>query len=178
MCAWAESTRRCIRPEPSCSRSLSFQLLFPPDVSGSQDTHCVMSLVPLSPRGAPVQLSRRWLVHNPRAIAALPDPAAAGTLLVQGQSIPHREQHEARQGQAAQMAVVTHPCAEPVGLQERGPWFLDLGSPAEGCEYTRPSFGSEHPRCGSSSQQAGAVGWELWMAVGLPRQEERVARWS
>ncbi|XP_010141021.1 PREDICTED: tubulin polyglutamylase TTLL6, partial [Buceros rhinoceros silvestris] len=89
LCQRLPMTHRAAGTQGACAVLPSSQ-----DVFETQDTHCVMSLVPLSLRGAPVQLSGRRLVRNPRAIAALPDPAAVGTLLVQGQSIPHREQHK------------------------------------------------------------------------------------
>lgn len=127
-----------------------------------------MTLIPCSLLGGPVQPSGQRFVHNPRGNAELlaspgSDPAAVGTLLVRGRSIPYHEQHKVQRGlraqnmgwlhgQAAGMAAAPQPCTEPKGLQVRGQRLPGAGNKAEGCEYALPSFGSERPHRGGSSQ--------------------------
>lgn len=144
----------CLLPRPpelSRSRFLSFQPQFLWDVLRGQDTHHLMTLIPLSLLGGPVRPSGQPFVHKPRASAELAagpgsDPAAAGTLLVRGQSIPYHKQHKVRQslwaqdmgwlrGQAAGAAAVPQPCTEPDGLQVRGQRLPGARNKAEGCEY-------------------------------------------
>ncbi|XP_074457887.1 tubulin polyglutamylase TTLL13 isoform X1 [Larus michahellis] len=133
------------------------------DVLRGQDTHRLMTLIPLSLLRGPAQPSGQPFVYKSRASAELPaspgsDPAAVGTLLVRGQRIPYRKQHKVQQGlwaqdmgwlrgQAAGTAAVPQPFTEPKGLEVRGQRLPGAGNMAEGCEAGRLSFctGSGHP---------------------------------
>ncbi|XP_054069861.1 tubulin polyglutamylase TTLL13 isoform X2 [Rissa tridactyla] len=133
------------------------------DVLRGQDTHRLMTLIPLSLLRGPAQPSGQPFVYKSRASAELPaspgsDPAAVGTLLVRGQRIPYRKQHKVQQGlwaqdmgwlrgQAVGTAAVPQPFTEPKGLEVRGQRLPGAGNMAEGCEAGRLSFctGSGHP---------------------------------
>ncbi|XP_009696513.1 PREDICTED: tubulin polyglutamylase TTLL6, partial [Cariama cristata] len=83
----------------SCTITSESQPQFLWDAVGGQDTHHLRTVIPLSLPGGPVQPSGQWFLHNSRAEAQLPasvgsDPATAGTLFVQGRSIPYHEQHK------------------------------------------------------------------------------------
>ncbi|XP_030312906.1 tubulin polyglutamylase TTLL6 [Calypte anna] len=96
---------------------------------GSQDSHRLMMLVPLSLLGGPARPLGQQLLHNPRAEAPRlgRDPAAMGTLSIRGLSIPPRGQHKVQQRLGGQNtgwlpgpAVVPQPCTKPQGMLARG----------------------------------------------------------
>ena len=173
-------------PELSGGCFLSFQPQSLWEVLRTQDAHGLTTLTPVSLPGAAVRPSGQRFLHNPRAGAQLPaglgsDPAAAGTLLVRGQSIPYHQRHEVPRGRWAPgvgwlrgHAAWTAAATEPKGLCARGRLLPGIASNAERGEYPLPSSGSERLRRGGSRQRAGAVGthWELWMFLGVPGWEE------
>ncbi|XP_064932979.1 tubulin polyglutamylase TTLL13 isoform X3 [Columba livia] len=130
---------------------------FPWGALGGQDTHCLMTLIPFSLLGGPVQPSAQRFTHNPQAKVQPPASSgpAASTLSVRGQRIPYHEQHMVRQrvqstgrlrGPAAGMAAVPQPCSGPAELQARGQCLPGTGTKAEGYEASRLSCaGSCHP---------------------------------
>ncbi|XP_068265935.1 tubulin polyglutamylase TTLL13 [Nyctibius grandis] len=142
------------------------------DALGGQDTHHLVTPVPCSLLGGPVQPLGQQFVHNPSTKSLLPagpgsDPAAAGSFCIRGQSITFCKQHKVRRGlrahdrrwlrdQAAGMAGAPQPCTELKGLQERGEQLPGAESKADGCEDGRLSFhtGSCYPASPASTVKA------------------------
>ncbi|XP_054025186.1 tubulin polyglutamylase TTLL13 [Dryobates pubescens] len=127
-----------IAPRPahtqrSCIADPQSQLPCPWDVLRAQDPQDpphLMRLVPISLLGAPVQPSGQQVTRDPSAKVQLPpslgmDPATAGSLRVQGQSILSCAQHRVRsagwlRGRAAGPALHFHRAKSQRGEQQWG----------------------------------------------------------
>ncbi|XP_064311992.1 tubulin polyglutamylase TTLL13 isoform X1 [Phalacrocorax carbo] len=168
------TTDRPANTQRSCTIISKRQPQFLWDALGGQEAHRLVTLIPRSLLGSPLRPLAWQLVHSPRAKAELPagpgsDPAATGSLLVRGQSIPYHEQRKVRQGlraqdagwlriQAAGTAALPQPCTEPRALQVRGHRLPGAANKAEGREDGRLSFcaNSYHP--GSPASVGKATG--------------------